>query len=62
VVKRGSQILVPDDYELQTLLINELHDSSTRDILGWRGLGPQLVECFGGSPWTRTSPSLFILA
>jgi hypothetical protein len=27
VLKRGSRIVVPDDYELRTLLISELHDS-----------------------------------
>jgi hypothetical protein len=30
VLKRGSRIVVPDDYELRTLLISELHDSDVR--------------------------------
>jgi hypothetical protein len=49
VIKWGSRIVVPEDEELQTLLISEFHNSKYAGHSRCRGPGSQLVACFGGS-------------
>jgi hypothetical protein len=49
VIKWGSQIAVPEDEELQTLLISEFHDSKYAGHFGMSRTRVAVVACFGGS-------------
>jgi hypothetical protein len=61
VLKRGSRIVVPDDEELRTLLISELHDSMYAEHFGMARTRAAVGRMFWWESWTRTSPSLFLL-